>query len=75
MRRIEPSQGMQKARIDAIIEEAYATRGKAIPRFGLLDRAAFAGNKILRWIIKVPQRVARWPYKLKRKLARRQQHA
>jgi len=75
VRRIEPTQGMQKARIDAIIAEAYATRGKAIPQFGPLDRVAFAGNKALRWAIKVPQRISRWPYKLKRKLARRQQDA
>ena len=71
VRRIEPTQGMQKTRIDAIIAEAYATRGREIPRFSPLDRLAFAGNKVLRWIIKVPQRVARWPYKLKRKLARK----
>jgi len=75
VRRIEPTQGMQKARIDAIIAEAYAARGLALPQFGAGDRMAFAGNKALRWIIKVPQRVARWPYKLKRRLARKQQHA
>lgn len=75
VRRIEPSQGMQKTRIDAIIREAYATRGKEVPSFGLTDRIAFGWNKLVRWIIKVPQRVSRWPYKLKRKLALKQQHA
>ena len=73
VRRIEPSQGMQKGRIDAIIREAYACRGKELPHFGPADRLAFAGNKVVRWIIKVPQRISRWPYKLKRKIARRKQ--
>lgn len=71
VRRIEPEQGTQKERIDAVIREAYGLRGLAVPSFGPADRLAFAGNKAVRWIIKVPQRVARWPYKLKRKIARR----
>jgi len=71
VRHIEPSQGMQRQRIDAVIHEAYTLRGKALPSFGAADRLAFAGNKIVRWCIKVPQRIARWPYKLKRRLARR----
>ena len=71
VRRIEPSQGTQKARIDAVIREAYGLRGKDIPRFGPAERLAFAGNKLIRWTIKVPQRVARWPYKLKRRILRK----
>ena len=71
VRRIEPSQGMQKARINAVIEEAYAKRGIPVPQFGFVDHLAFAGNKVIRWAIKIPQRVSRWPYKLKRKLAQR----
>ena len=71
VRRIEPEQGMQKTRIDAVIREAYSLRGKEIPRFTTADSLAFAGNKIIRWIVKVPQRVARWPYKLKRRLTRK----
>lgn len=71
VRRIEPSQGTQKQRIDAVIQEAYDLRGKPLPEFGPADRLAFAGNKVLRWLIKIPQRISRWPYKLKRRLARR----
>lgn len=74
VRRIEPTQGTQKGRIDAVIREAYDLRGKALPTFGPADRLAFAGNKVIRWLIKVPQRVSRWPYKLKRRLARRKQN-
>jgi len=71
VRRIQPEQGTQKARIDAVIREAYGLRGLPVPSFGPADQLAFAGNKVIRWIIKVPQRIARWPYKLKRKIARR----
>lgn len=74
VRRIEPTQGTQRARIDAVIQEAYALRGLPVPTFSLTDRLAFAGNKAIRWLIKVPQRIARWPYKLKRRLARRKTH-
>lgn len=69
--RIEPGQGMQKARIDAIIREAYGLRGKSVPQFSTADRLAFTGNKLIRWLIKIPQRISRWPYKLKRRLARK----
>ena len=74
VRRIQSERGKQKSRIDAVIREAYARRGKELPEFGPADRLAFAGNKVLRWVIKVPQRIARWPYKLKRKIARKRQH-
>ena len=73
VRRIEPTQGAQKARIDAVIHEAYTLRGLPVPTFGPADRLAFAGNKLVRWLIKIPQRIARWPYKLKRRIARKKQ--
>jgi hypothetical protein len=73
VRRIEPSQGMQRQRIDAIIREAYQLRRKDLPHFGTADRLAFAGNKLIRWLIKIPQRIARWPYKLKRHIARKKE--
>lgn len=67
----EPERGRQKARIDALIHEAYEERALALPQFHLLDQCAFFGNKVIRWIIKVPQRISRWPYKIKRKLRQR----
>ena len=67
VRRIDPA-GTQKDRIDAIIREAYALRQKEIPAFNTADRAGFLLNRTLRWLIKVPQRIARWPYKLYHKL-------
>ncbi|MBR0222829.1 MAG: hypothetical protein IJL93_00980 [Bacteroidales bacterium] len=73
VRRIEPSQGMQRQRIDTVIREAYQFRGRKLPHFGPADRLAFAGNKLIRWLIKVPQRISRWPYKLKRRFARRKE--
>ena len=63
--------GMQKLRIDAVIDQAYASRGIERPEFGFGDRLSFLGNKIVRWIIKVPQRISRWPYKIRKKLQRR----
>lgn len=74
VRRIEPTQGAQKARIDAVIREAYTLRGQTLPSFGWGDRLAFTGNKLVRWLIRIPQRIARWPYKLKRRLARKTTH-
>ncbi len=71
VRRIQKDQGRQKERIDALIRESYALRGLEVPQFGARDALAFFGNKVIRWIIKVPQRVSRWPHKLKRKLKQR----
>ena len=60
----------QKARIDALIREAYALRGLPLPEFGPKDRVAFATNLLVRWVIKVPQRISRWPRKLSNKIRR-----
>lgn len=67
VKRIEPKHGMQKTRIDAVIEEAYAQRCLPVPVFGITDNLKFALNKVVRWTIKVPQRVSRWPYKIIRR--------
>lgn len=75
VRRIEPTQGTQKQRIDAVIREAYALRGKPLPVFGPADRLAFAGNKVLRWLIKVPQRISRWPGKIRRRIQKKRRDA
>ena len=68
VKRIEPTQGMQKARIDAVISESYSARDIDVPVFGICDKMGFFLNKIIRWVIKVPQRISRWPYKIKRKI-------
>lgn len=56
-------------RIDAIINSAYETRGIQRPRFTWTDYLAFTWNSIVRWSIKVPQRIAGWPAKWKRHFA------
>lgn len=71
VRFFEPERGRQKARIDALIHETYADRGLKVPEFGVADHLAFLFNKVVRWTIKVPQRISRWPYKLKKKLKRK----
>ncbi len=63
VRRFEPEQGTQKQRIDAIIRQAYAMRGMQVPRFGICDNIIFAIDKTLRWLIKIPQRIANLPAK------------
>lgn len=64
-----------KARIEALIDEAYAARGKQKAPFTAFDRLLFAGNDLIRWLIKVPQRLSRWPYKIARHIRRRRAHA
>ena len=73
VRFVDPKRGIQKKRIDAVIDQAYSIRGMERPVFGFSDRLTFIGNKIIRWIIKVPQRVSRWPYKIRKKISRRKQ--
>ena len=63
----EPERVKQKARIDAIIREAYGLRKKAVPEFRTADKLAFAGDRFIRWCIKIPQRIAGWPGKLLRR--------
>ena len=71
VRRIQHDQGKQKERIDALIRESYSIRNLPVPGFGAGDAVAFFGNKVIRWVIKVPQRISRWPHKIKRKLMQR----
>ena len=68
--RIQKGLPGQKARIDALIDEAYALRGVARPVFGVRERFSFVLNDILRWLIKIPQRISGWPRKLRRHLHR-----
>lgn len=56
----------QKQRIDKIIDEAYALRGLKRPQFTPKDKCRFFFDRLLRWTIKIPQRVAGWPGKIKR---------
>lgn len=63
--------GKHKQRIDNIIRESYQMAGIALPVFTYRDECAFIWNKVVRWIIKVPQRIAGWPKKIKKKLSKR----
>lgn len=60
--------GQQKQRIDALIAETAAMRGLAIAEETAFDTRRYALDKMVRWIIKVPQRVAGWPQKIRRRL-------
>lgn len=58
-----------RQRINAVIDEAYALRLVRRPVFNAFDRMGFAFDACLRWSIKVPQRVANWPNKLRRRFS------
>lgn len=64
VRHWQPNAGKQQQRIDNIITEAYRMNGTALPVFTSADRCAFMWNKVVRWLIKIPQRIAGWPAKL-----------
>ena len=63
--------GKQQQRIDNIINEAYQMTGIQKPVFNRHDQWAFIMNKIIRWLIKVPQRIAGWPAKLRKLIKNR----
>lgn len=59
--------GKQQKRINAVISESYKMAGVPMPVFTGRDKCAFVWNKIVRWLIKVPQRIAGWPRKIRKK--------
>lgn len=63
---IQRNAGKQKARIDALIHEVADQRGITIPREKIWETIWYAADKTLRWIVKVPQRIAAWPAKYRR---------
>lgn len=71
VRTFQHDAGIQKERINHVIHESYDMAGIALPVFTYRDECAFIWNKVVRWIIKVPQRIAGWPKKIKKKLSKR----
>jgi hypothetical protein len=63
VRFIQKGAGKQKLRIDNLIRESYAVRGVQVLSFSVGDRLMFRLDKLVRWCIKVPQRVMGWPRK------------
>lgn len=55
-------------RIDSVIAEAYRRRDIPRPLFTLWNQVIFFVDGLIRWSIKIPQRVMNWPNKLRRKL-------
>lgn len=62
--------GEQRQRIDALIAETAAMRGLVLSQEQWPDTVRYAVNKIVRWTIKIPQRIMGWPRKIRRRLAR-----
>lgn len=55
-------------RIDAIISEAYQRRGIHRPQFSSGTKVGFFFDGLIRWSIKIPQRVMNWPNKWRRRI-------
>lgn len=71
VRTFQHDAGIQKERINNVIHESYDMAEIELPVFTFWDECAFLWNTIVRWIIKVPQRIAGWPKKIKKKLSKR----
>lgn len=56
------------ARIDSLITEVYAERNLYRPHFSSVQVWGFRFDEALRWTIKIPQRIANWPNKIRKKL-------
>lgn len=55
-------------RIDQLIQEVYAMRQILVPNFSVSQRIGFHIDAFIRWSIKIPQRMANWPNKLRTRL-------
>lgn len=56
-----------RQRINAVISEAYNLRSLRRPSFSFCDRLMFSVDASFRWAVKIPQRIANWPNKLRRR--------
>ena len=54
-------------RIEQLIQEVYAVRGMSVPVLSPLQVLQCRWDEVVRWSIKVPQRIANWPNKLRKK--------
>ncbi|MDO4496763.1 MAG: hypothetical protein Q4B58_02865 [Bacteroidales bacterium] len=60
----------QSLRINAVIDEVYLLRHMQRPEFGFVQRVGFFFDECIRWSVKIPQRIAGWPKKIKRRMGR-----
>ena len=64
-----------QVRINAIIDESYGLASScrelpvSRPKFNALQRLDFRLDECQRWCVKIPQRIANWPNKLRRKFS------
>ena len=68
VRHWQPNAGKQKQRIDAAMRFAALESGTTIPEETFADTCLYALDKLVRWVIKIPQRILNWPNKLRKKL-------
>jgi len=60
--------GKQKQRIDSLIDEVYGLRGFQRPHLTRCNHLQFVFDELLRWSIKIPQRIVGWPKKLRKRI-------
>lgn len=60
--------GKQKERIDSLIDEVYGLRGFQRPHLTRCNHLQFVFDELLRWSIKIPQRIVGWPKKLRKRI-------
>jgi len=66
---IQKAVGKQQDRIDALIDEIHTLRGNSRRQEKMADTLRYNIDKLIRWAIKVPQRIAGWPAKLRKRLS------
>lgn len=52
-------------RIDNLIQEVYAERGMQVPALSPIQLFGCRFDEVIRWSIKIPQRIANWPNKFR----------
>ena len=70
VRHWQPNAGKQKQRIDAVISRVALQSQTVLPEESFADTCRYLLDKLLRWLIKIPQRIANWPNKLRKKLCK-----
>lgn len=64
----QPNAGKQKQRIDAVMQRVAKASHTKLPHESFGDTCRYMLDKLVRWLIKIPQRIANWPNKLRKKL-------
>lgn len=70
VRHWQSNAGKQKQRIDAVMLRTAQLSQTNLPVEHICDSCRYMLDKLVRWLIKVPQRILNWPNKLRKKLSK-----